>query len=101
MINPVGSEQLKALFVEDRATRDRLIEEATQLPTVMVSSATAANAVMLGGGYFSPLPGFMNLADALGVAENMRTGDGKFFPVPILNLLESAQGIEPGQRRSE
>ena len=98
MINPVGSEQLKALFVEDKATRDRLIEEATQLPAVVVSSATAANAVMLGGGYFSPLPGFMNLADALGVAENMRTGDGKFFPVPILNLLESAQGIEPGQR---
>ena len=98
MINPVGSKQLNPLFVEDQSTRDRLIAEASQLPAVLVSSATAANAVMLGGGYFSPLPGFMNLADALGVAENMRTSTGKFFPVPILNLLESAQGIEPGQR---
>ena len=29
--------------------------------------AAAANAVMLGGGYFNPLTGYMNVADAMSV----------------------------------
>jgi sulfate adenylyltransferase len=42
---------------------------------------------MLGGGYFTPLQGYMTKADALSVADSMRTTDGVFFPVPVLNLL--------------
>ena len=98
MINPVGSTNLNPLYVSNDEQRNTLIEEATQLPSVLVSSATAANAVMLGGGYFSPLPGFMNLADALQVAENMHTTAGGFFPVPILNLVESVSDIESAER---
>ena len=41
---------------------------------------------MLGAGYFNPLPGYMNLADALAVAENMHMGSGLFWPVPILHM---------------
>ncbi len=41
--------------------------------SVIISSAAAANAVMLGGGYFNPLTGYMNAADALSIAENMKT----------------------------
>jgi sulfate adenylyltransferase len=81
------------LFVYDPDTHHALMREAETLPSVVISSQAAANAVMLGGGYFSPLPGFMNLADAIAVAEGMRTTDGLFFPVPILCLLESANGI--------
>ena len=98
MTKPVGPDSLKPLFVYDEATRNTLIDEAPSLPSVTVSSATAANAVMLGGGYFSPLPGFMNLADALGVAREMRTIDGGFFPVPILNLVPSISAIEGADR---
>ena len=98
MINPVGSSQLSPLFVSDDARRAALIEEARDLPSVLVSSATAANAVMLGGGYFSPLPGYMNLADAVSVAESMHTVDGAFFPVPILNLVESTDDIGDADR---
>ncbi len=94
MTNPVGSDILNPLFVYDDAKRNAFIEEASDLPSIEISSAAAANAVMLGGGYFTPLQGFMNLADALGVAREMRTSDGKFFPVPILNLVESVGEIE-------
>ncbi|MDJ0779055.1 MAG: sulfate adenylyltransferase [Gammaproteobacteria bacterium] len=98
MINPVGSDSLKPLYVADDATRAALIEEARDLPSVEISSAAAANAVMLGGGYFSPLAGYMNLADALGCARDMHTTDGRFFPVPILNLVESVDALAGAER---
>lgn len=98
MINPIGSDRLTPLYVYEDAERNRLLEEAAQLPAVEISSAAAANAVMLGGGYFTPLPGFMNLSDALGCAGNMQMSDGRFFPVPILNLIESSTGLEGAER---
>ena len=93
MITPVGADALMPLYVDDDDARAALEAEAQSLPSVVVSSATAANAVMLGGGYFTPLAGYMNLADALGAAENMRLTDNRFFPVPILNLVESVDAI--------
>ena len=53
---------------------------------------------MMGGGYFTPLTGFMNVADAMGCAENMKTTDGKFFPVPVLNLVEDVAAIKDAKR---
>jgi len=98
MINPVGSDTLQPLYVYDEDERALLVAAAEELPSLLVSSATAANAVMLGGGYFTPLKGYMNLADALAVARDMRTVDGAFFPVPILNLVESVDAIGSGDR---
>ena len=98
MTNPVGSDSLKPLYVSDETQRNALIEEAQALPSVEVSSAAAANAVMLGGGYFTPLGGYMNLADALGCADNMHMSDGSFFPVPILNLVDSVAELEGANR---
>ncbi len=98
MINPLGSDKLLPLYVEDDAARATLSEEAKGLKQVAVSSATAANAVMLGGGYFTPLQGYMTLADAKSVATDLKTANGTFFPVPVLNMLESAEGIEVGQK---
>lgn len=87
MIKPHGADALMPLFVVDPVDRDALGAAAQDFQQVLVSSATAANAVMLGGGYFTPLQGYMTKADALSVAESMRTKDGVFFPVPVLNLL--------------
>ena len=98
MIKPLGSDTLLPLYVEDDAARAVLAEEAKGLKQVAVSSATAANAVMLGGGYFTPLQGYMTLADAKSVATELKTADGTFFPVPVLNMLDSAEGIEVGQK---
>ena len=98
MIKPIGSDTLNPLYVSDDAQREALIAEGEKLPSLLVSSATAANAVMFAGGYFSPLSGYMNLADALNVARNMKTTSGQFFPVPILNLVESSQSIGSADR---
>ncbi|MDB4512054.1 sulfate adenylyltransferase [Arenicella sp.] len=87
MIKPHGADALKPLIVSDQAELDALLASASSLPQVLVSSATAANAVMLGGGYFTPLDGYMTKADALSVAKSMTTESGVFFPVPVLNML--------------
>ena len=97
MIKPHGSDKLNPLFVYDTDRRHALLAEAERLPSILLNSAAAANAVMLGGGYFNPLRGYMNLADALGVAGEMRTGDGLFWPVPVLNLTDET-GVEAGAR---
>ncbi len=98
IIEPHGSSALHALFVADSRENERLREEAERLPSIVVSSAAAANAVMLGGGYFNPLTGYMDKADALSVAREMKTTRGLFWPVPVLNLVKDSSGLAPGQR---
>lgn len=98
MIKPHGADELNPLFVADESRRTELTREAERLPSVRVSSATAANAVMLGAGYFTPLSGYMNAGDALTVAKDMRTSEGLFWPVPVLNLCHDAAGIKPGEK---
>lgn len=82
----------------DEAQRAALTAEAASLPSLLLNSAAAANAVMLGAGYFNPLPGYMNKADALSIAETMHTPSGLFWPVPILNLTTEAVDFAPGTR---
>ena len=98
MIAAHGSAPLNPRFVEEGARRDELREEADRLPSMLLSSAAAANAVMLGAGYFSPLSGFMSLGDALGVAENMKTESGLFWPIPVLNLSADAAAVDGAER---
>jgi len=98
MIKPVGADELKPLFVYESDKHHALMKEAEGLPSVIISSAAAGNAVMMGGGYFTPLTGFMNVADAMGCAENMKTTSGQFFPVPVLNLVEDISSIEGARR---
>ena len=97
MIKPHGSESLDPRLVSaDRA--QQLLAEAESLPSLLLNSAAAANAVMLGAGYFNPLKGYMNLADALSVSTNLHTEDGLFWPVPVLNMVEDASSIEGASR---
>jgi sulfate adenylyltransferase len=98
MINPVGSSELQPLFVYDPDTHQKLLHEAESLPSVVISSQAAGNAVMMGAGYFSPLKGYMSVADAMGAAEKMTLTDGSFFPVPVLCLLESTDAIGDARR---
>ncbi|MFT6309998.1 MAG: sulfate adenylyltransferase, partial [Porticoccus sp.] len=98
MIKPHGSNELNPLFVADATKNLVLATEAESLPSLLVSSAAAANAVMLGAGYFNPLTGYMNLADSLAVAENLHTVDGLFWPVPIVNLSKDISAIGDAKR---
>ncbi|MDG2116192.1 MAG: sulfate adenylyltransferase [Porticoccaceae bacterium] len=98
MIKPHGSDTLNPLLVTDEQQRLQLLDEAQGLPSVVLNSAAAANAVMLGAGYFNPLTGYMNLADSLSVAENLHTSDGLFWPVPVVNLVEDISAIAGADR---
>ncbi len=98
LIKPHGSDKLNPLYVYDTAENEALQHEAKSLDSILVSSATAANAVMMGGGYFNPLTGYMNKADALSVANGMKTTSGLFWPTPVLNLVKDADGIKAGDR---
>ncbi|MBW1852240.1 MAG: sulfate adenylyltransferase [Deltaproteobacteria bacterium] len=98
MIKPHGSDKLNPLYVMDDTKRAELAKEAEGLPSIVISSAAAGNAVMLGGGYFNPLTGYMNVADAMSVAENMKTTSGLFFPTPVLNVVKDASAIKDAKR---
>lgn len=98
LISPHGADALAPLFVYDSVENEKLVQEAHGLKSLLVSSAAATNAVMLGGGYFTPLQGFMTKEDALAVAETIHTASGLFWPTPVLNLVEDAQDIAPGDR---
>lgn len=98
LIKPHGSDKLNPLYVADSAKRAQLTKEAEKLPSIIVSSQAAANAVMLGSGYFNPLKGYMGLQESLQVAEQMKTKDGLFWPVPIVNVVKDPSPVKGAKR---
>jgi len=100
MMKPHGSELLKPLYVSDDAARAVLMQEAMRLPSVLLSSGAAASAIMLGSGYFTPLTGYMNIAEATSVAVEMTLPDGLFWPVPVMNLV-SSDSLTSGVRHAD
>jgi len=91
LITPHGATSLTPLIAAGQRLTD-LEAESAALPSITVSSAAAANAVMLGAGYFTPLTGYMNRVDALSVATDLKTTDDLFWPVPVLNMVERFDG---------
>lgn len=88
----------RGLYVTNPGRRSELFHEAEALPTLLLSSAAAANAVMLGAGYFHPLQGYMDATDALETAMHMQTRSGLFWPVPCLNLCSEPPAVKPRER---
>lgn len=98
LIKPHGSETLNPLFVSDAAKRAELLKEAKTLPSIVVCSQAAANAVMMGSGYFNPLTGFMDLEETLSVADKMQLKNGLFWPTPVVNVVKDASPIKGAKR---
>lgn len=91
LIKPHGAQALTPRIVSDQHKAE-LLQEASGLFSITISSAAAANAVMLGAGYFTPLSGYMNRADAINVARDLTTTEGLFWPVPVLNMVTEFKG---------
>ena len=98
MIQPHGSKVLLPLYIADENERATLLNESRSLNSMVLNSATASNAVMFAAGYFTPLAGFMDKQNTLSVSKSMTTTNGLFWPVPIMNLCHSVEGIESGDR---
>ena len=96
LIAPHGSSTLNPLFIEDSIQRESLISSSNDMKKLLLNSAAAANVVMLGAGYFTPLSGFMDKKNAISVANDMLTADGLFWPIPIINLTKDPSNIKIG-----
>jgi sulfate adenylyltransferase len=98
VINPYGSESLNLLLEHEKTLCEQAINDYADLPRIILNSAAAANLVMLGAGYFNPLSGFMNKADALSICENYCMTDGLFWPIPIINMLNVKPTFSAGSK---
>jgi len=96
MIKPHGSEQLTPKIVNTDEERVALLDSAKSMKKMTVNSAAAANLVMLGAGYFTPLEGFMGKNDVISVANNMKLESGLFWPTPVVNLTNQEVDFKEG-----
>lgn len=98
MIKPHGSEELMPKIVNTDEEKAALLESAKTMKKIKVSSAAAANLVMLGAGYFTPLSGFMDKKDVLSVANEMKLSNGLFWPTPVVNLTSQKIDFKEGEQ---
>jgi len=89
LIAPHGGELV--LNMAGEAERAELRERAKGLPQVQVGSRQLADLEMLAIGAYSPLGGFMNRADYLGVVNDMHLSNGLPWSVPITLSTSSEQ----------
>jgi sulfate adenylyltransferase len=73
--------------------------KAEGLPKVHLNSKEVSDLIMLAMGAFSPLDGFMNRNDYLGVVKNMEMQDGTLWPIPITLSVssEESQNLKENQ----
>jgi sulfate adenylyltransferase len=79
LVSPHGGRGLRPLLVD----KEEELRRAHTLPQVRVTSREKGDLVMLGIGGFTPLAGFMGRDDWQNVCDEMRTGEGVFWPIPI------------------
>ncbi len=89
LIAPHGGE----LVINIASGRERveLQERAKSLPRVQIGSRQLADLEMLATGAYSPLGGFMNRADYLGVVNELHLSNGSPWPIPITLSISSEQ----------
>ena len=97
MIKPHGSNELMPKIVSTEEEKIALLDDAQSMKKITVNSAAAANLVMLGAGYFTPLDGFMEKKDVIAVANRMQLDDGLFWPTPVVNLTNQELEITEGE----
>ena len=97
MIKPHGSQELMPRIVNTDEEKESLLKSAAEMKKIKVTSAAAANLVMLGAGYFTPLDGFMNKDDLVSVANDMKLKNGLFWPTPVVNLTNQKVDFKEGE----
>lgn len=94
LIKPYGSDELLTLFNEIGVN----LADVEQMPKFLLNDSAIANVVMLGSGYFNPLQGFMNKTEALSVCDELRTLNGLFWPIPVLNITREMPDFKIGEK---
>jgi sulfate adenylyltransferase len=98
LIAPHGGELIVNMAGEDEQAE--LQERARSLPQIQVGSRQLADLEMLAIGAYSPLGGFMNRADYLGVVNDMHLSNGLPWSVPITlsTGTEQAASLKEGSQ---
>ncbi|CCA66412.1 probable sulfate adenylyltransferase [Serendipita indica DSM 11827] len=102
MANTPHGGVLKDLVQRDLPLRAQLLEEAQNLPELILTERQLCDLELITNGGFSPLEGFMNAQDYHSVVETLRLKDGTLFSMPI-NLDVSSEEVDtlkiaPGSR---
>src|SRR5689334_15500677 len=98
LIAPHGGELV--LNMADETERAELQERAHDLPHIEIGSRQLADLEMLAIGAYSPLKGFMNQADYLGVVNTMHLSNELPWSIPITlsTSSEQAASIKEGSQ---
>ncbi len=94
LIKPYGSDELLAPFNEIGVN----LADVEQIPKFLLNDSAIANVVMLGSGYFNPLQGFMDKTEAISVCDELRTLNGLFWPIPVLNITREMPDFKIGEK---
>ena len=94
LIKPYGSNELFTPFKEISVN----LADVEQMPKFLLNDSAIANVVMLGSGYFNPLQGFMNKTEAISVCDELRTLNGLFWPIPVLNITREMPDFKIGEK---
>src|SRR5258706_13822377 len=89
LIAPHGGELVLNMAVERE--RSELPARGKSLPEIVIGSRQLADLEMLAIGAYSPLGGFMNHADYLGVVNDMHLENGLPWSIPITLSATSEQ----------
>ena len=91
LVSPHGSVGLKPLLLLPSEAEDARRRASSFEHKIEMTSRELSDLLMLGMGAYTPLDGFMGYRDWQGVCEEMKTGTGLFWPIPItLSVSEEA-----------
>ncbi|MGA7972657.1 MAG: sulfate adenylyltransferase [Pseudolabrys sp.] len=91
LVPPHHSEQVKPLLLPETERADER-KRAETLRKVPLDSRAVSDVFMLAMGAYTPLDGFMNHDDWLGVCKDMKLANGVFWPIPITLAVDKALG---------
>jgi sulfate adenylyltransferase len=97
LVPPHGG-KLKSLLLKGKVLK-QAIKKARTLTQVRMTTRERDDLIMMGIGAFSPLDGFMGMADWKGVCDKMKMANGIFWPIPITLSIskEEASQIKEGR----
>ncbi|MGL4879899.1 MAG: sulfate adenylyltransferase, partial [Waterburya sp.] len=89
LIPPHGGELINRLATSDE--KQNFLAKADSLPRVQLDERATSDLVMIAIGGFSPLNGFMEQNDYLGVVKEMRLANGLPWSVPVTLSVTEAE----------
>jgi sulfate adenylyltransferase len=99
LVAPHNSEQVKPLLLPqtERAEERKRAETLRKVP---LDSRAVSDVLMLAMGAYTPLEGFMGRDDWRSCCEEMKLGDGGFWPIPITLPVakELADSVHPAEQ---